>query len=143
MPEPVEPGVTHFLDTDRAAFLARSDIIINVLPLTAQTQGLMDADFLAALPQGAAIINLGRGRHLDEEALLDALDSGQIAGASLDTFVVEPLAKDHPFWSHPRVLVTPHTASAPTSRGVAVSVRDGLARVMAGQASVAQAARGY
>lgn len=143
MPAPAEPGVTHYLDTDRAAFVESCDIVINVLPLTPATQQIMNAAFLAALPEGAAIINLGRGQHLDEDALLAALDSGHIAGASLDTFDVEPLPDDHPFWDHPRVLVTPHTASAPTSRGVALSVRDGLARVMAGHVPADRAGRGY
>lgn len=142
-PDPAEPGVAHFLDNERAAFLARSDVIINVLPLTAATRGIMDAAFLAALPKGAALINLGRGAHLDEDALLAALDSGQIAGASLDTFAVEPLPGDHPFWTHPRVLVTPHTASAPTSRSVAISVRDALARLRAGEPVADRAGRGY
>lgn len=142
-PEPSEPGVDHFLDADRDAFLARSDILINVLPLTPATQNVMDADLFAKLPKGASIINLGRGEHLDEEALLAALDSGHIAGASLDAFAVEPLREGHPFWSHPRVLVTPHTASAPETRGVVASIRAGLQRLRAGEHQDDRLARGY
>ncbi|WP_336043475.1 NAD(P)-dependent oxidoreductase, partial [Pseudooceanicola nanhaiensis] len=106
--------------------LARTDILINVLPLTPETEGLIDAAFLAKLPAGAALIHLGRGGHLDEDALLSALESGHLSGASLDVFRTEPLPRDHPFWSHPRILVTPHVASVPEFEDVARSVRDRL-----------------
>lgn len=142
-PDPVEPGVTPFLETDRAAFLGQSDILINVLPLTEATRNVIDADLLAALPAGASLINLGRGEHLDDEALIDALASGQIAAASLDAFAVEPLAKGHPYWSHPRVLITPHTASAPEGPAIAASLQSGLSRLLAGQDRADRAARGY
>ncbi|MBT8155187.1 glyoxylate/hydroxypyruvate reductase A [Epibacterium ulvae] len=143
LPEQPEPGVEHFVDRDRDAFLARSDILINVLPLTKATHGVMDADLFAALPQGACVVNLGRGEHLDEGALLAALESGQIAGASLDAFENEPLAEGHPFWSHPRVLVTPHTASAPESKGVVLSIKDGLRRLSDGDIGDDRLSRGY
>ncbi|WP_372836959.1 2-hydroxyacid dehydrogenase [Puniceibacterium confluentis] len=111
LPARPEPGIAHLTDTDRGAFLARSDILINVLPMTAATRGLFDADLFAALPAGAAFIHLGRGAQLDEKALLDALETDHLSGASLDVFAPEPLTAGHPFWSHPRILVTPHTAS--------------------------------
>lgn len=143
MPDPAVDGVTHFLDDDRATFLARTDILINVLPLTEATRNVMNADLFAALPKGAAVINIGRGEHLDETALLAALETGQISGASLDAFVTEPLPSGHPFWSHPRVLVTPHTASAPDSRAVVRSIRDSLAQVAAGAHQDDRQLRGY
>ncbi len=143
MPEPSEPGIEHFIDADRDAFLARSDILINVLPLTQATRGVMNADLLAALPQGACVVNLGRGEHLDDAALLAALESGQITGASLDAFENEPLAEGHPFWSHPRILVTPHTASAPEPTGVVLSIKDGLRRLADGDVGDDRLARGY
>ncbi|WP_138470084.1 NAD(P)-dependent oxidoreductase [Poseidonocella sp. HB161398] len=124
-PVAAEPGVEVMLD--RAAFLARTDILINVLPLTDETRGCIDAAMLAALPEGAALVQIGRGEQLDEAALLAALDSGHLAGASLDVFAVEPLPRGHPFWQHPRVLVTPHTASAPESKNVALSISRSLA----------------
>lgn len=142
-PDPAEPGVEHFLDADRAAFLARTDILINVLPLTSATHKIMDARCFAQLPKGAAVIHLGRGEHLDEDALLAALDSGHLAGASLDAFEREPLRQGHPFWSHPRVLVTPHTASAPESRRVVASIQEGLRQVAAGTHRDNRRAQGY
>ncbi len=106
-----EAGMTHYTDTDRGAFLARTDILINVLPMTPATNGLFDATLFSALPQGAAFVHLGRGAQLDEDALLAALESGHLSGASLDVFAPEPLLPGHAFWSHPGILVTPHTAS--------------------------------
>ncbi len=117
-----EAGMTHFLDADRSAFLAQTDILVNVLPMTPATTGLFDAKLFAALPAGAAFIHLGRGAQLDEQALLAALDSGHIAGASLDVFAPEPLAGGHPFWSHPKVFVTPHTASEAEPPAVVANV---------------------
>lgn len=142
MPEP-EPGVTHFVDRDLTAFLGDCDFLVNVLPLTEATRGILGKSTFDALPKGASLIQLGRGAHLDDDALLDALDSGQLAGASLDAFDVEPLPADHIFWSHPRIFVTPHTASAPESKNVAVAIRDMMMRVMAGETLSDRAVRGY
>jgi phosphoglycerate dehydrogenase-like enzyme len=114
--------MTHFLDADRGAFLAQTDILVNVLPMTPATKGLFDADLFAALPRGAAFIHLGRGAQLDEAALLAALDRGQISGASLDVFAPEPLVAGHPFWAHPRIFVTPHTASEAEPPAVVANV---------------------
>jgi glyoxylate/hydroxypyruvate reductase len=91
--------------------LARSEILVALLPLTRDTEGLLDASPFARLPRGAAIVNAGRGRTLVEPDLLAALDSGQISAAILDVFQTEPLPPDHPFWHHPRIVVTPHIAA--------------------------------
>ncbi|SHJ01260.1 glyoxylate/hydroxypyruvate reductase A [Shimia gijangensis] len=91
--------------------LSTADILVLLLPNTAATENLIDADALAAMPKGAFLINPGRGPLIDDEALLAALDTGQIAHATLDVFRVEPLPVDHPFWAHPNVTVTPHIAS--------------------------------
>lgn len=88
--------------------LASSRILVNALPLTPQTQGLINRDTLARLLPGAYLINLARGAHVVDEDVLEALDSGQLAGALLDAFTQEPLPQDHPFWGHPGVMVTPH-----------------------------------
>ncbi|MGI3167789.1 2-hydroxyacid dehydrogenase [Pseudooceanicola sp. C21-150M6] len=125
-PEPGDARMVHMLTADLDAFLSQQDIVINVLPLTPETQGLLDAGFFAKLPQGAALIQLGRGAHLVEGDLLAALDSGHLSGASLDVFAVEPLPKDSPLWDHPGVLVTPHVASIPQHRAVVATVRRGL-----------------
>ena len=100
------------------AFLARADILVNALPLTAQTQDLLDRRAFARMPQGAHVINVGRGATIVDEDLIAALDTGQLASATLDVFRVEPLPAGHPFWSHPKITVTPHLA-APTPYGPA------------------------
>jgi glyoxylate/hydroxypyruvate reductase A len=93
------------------ALLARAQIVLNLLPLTPATRGLIDASFLAALPAGAGLVNLGRGAHVVEADLLAALDRGHLGHAVLDVFATEPLPPQHPFWQHPRVTVLPHVAA--------------------------------
>ena len=111
-----------------APLLAAADIVVNLLPLTPETSGLIDARFLAALPRGAALINLGRGRHVVEADLLQALDSGALAHAVLDVFHAEPLPEAHAFWRHPRVTVLPHAAALTDARSAsavaAANLRD-------------------
>ncbi|MFA5664539.1 2-hydroxyacid dehydrogenase [Castellaniella sp.] len=92
------------------AFLARTRVLINVLPLTPQTTGILSRRVFDALLPGAYLINMARGAHLVEEDLLAALADGQLAGAALDVFAAEPLPQGHPFWVHPRIQVTPHLA---------------------------------
>lgn len=93
------------------AFLSQCDIVMCVLPLTEQTRGILDRELFRQLPRGAALINMGRGGHLVEEDLLEALDSGQLSGAVLDVVQKEPARADHPFWDHPQILLTPHIAA--------------------------------
>ncbi|EWM45292.1 putative glyoxylate/hydroxypyruvate reductase A [Bordetella holmesii CDC-H635-BH] len=93
------------------AFLGRTRVLINTLPLTDDTHDLLCRETLSKLMPGAYLINMGRGAHLVEEDLLALLDSGQVAGATLDVFRTEPLPLGHPFWTHPRVTVTPHVAA--------------------------------
>ncbi len=100
------------------AFLARTQILVNALPLTPQTQNLLDRRAFARMPPGAHVINVGRGGTINDEDLLAALDEGRLASATLDVFRVEPLPAEHPFWSHPKITVTPHLA-APTPYGPA------------------------
>lgn len=110
-PKAIE-GVESFSGTDGlAAMLARTNILVCLLPLTPETQGILNADLFAALPENAVVINAGRGRHLVEADLIPALDSGRLRGASLDVFVEEPLRAGHPFWTHPKIRVTPHVAA--------------------------------
>lgn len=126
-------------------FLAGSDILVAMLPKTPETVDLLDAAAFAQLPQGAAVINIGRGDHLVEPDLLAALDSGHLAGATLDVLRQEPPPADHPFWDHPLVRLTPHIASEPNPEVTAWAVLDNIGRMQAGQAPqpLADRALGY
>lgn len=93
------------------AFLARSDILICLLPLTPETRGILCRNTFDRLPRGAGVINAARGGHLVEQDLLRALADGHISAAVLDVLAEEPPPGDHPFWNHPRILITPHMAS--------------------------------
>lgn len=126
-------------------FLQQSDILICLLPLTAETRGILNAGLFAKLPHGAYLINAARGQHLVEKDLLQALDKGQLAGACLDVFEVEPLPQDHPFWSHPKVLVTPHIASVTRADSAAAQMLENYRRALSGRPllNVVDAVVGY
>lgn len=111
---------------DRA--LETAQILVLLLPRTPATENILDAKAIAKLPQGAVVLNPGRGGLIDDQALLDALDSGHLAHATLDTFRVEPLPADDPFWQHPKVTVTPHIASATRADLAADVVAQNIAR---------------
>lgn len=91
-------------------FLGQCQVIVVAAPLTAETQDLLGADAFAQLPKGAIVVNVGRARIIDTEALIAALTSGHLGGASLDVFLQEPLPPDHPLWTTPNVILTPHTS---------------------------------
>jgi len=126
-------GVMAFHGKDGLApFLARTDILVCLLPLTPQTEGILDRELFARLPRGAYLINAARGGHQVEEDILAALDSGQLAGAALDVFRREPLPPDHPFWDHPKVTITPHIASITRPRSAAAEVVANIRRIEEG-----------
>ena len=113
--------------------LARSEILVLLLPHTPATETILDADALARLPEGAVILNPGRGALIDDAALLAALDAGHIAHATLDAFRVEPLPPEDPYWAHPRVTVTPHLASVTRPETAAAVIAENIRRGEAGE----------
>ena len=128
------PGVEGFHGAEGLApFLARTEILVCLLPLTADTRGILDRDLFGRLPRGAYLINAGRGGHQVEADILQALDEGQLAGATLDVFATEPLPADSPFWTHPKVTVTPHNASITNPRSAVRHVVESIRRVRAGE----------
>lgn len=113
-------GVTTFAGAAQLdAFLGGAKLLVNLLPSTAATDGILNARTFSKLAHGAYLVNLARGAHLVEADLLDALASGRVAAATLDVFATEPLPPDHPFWHEPRITITPH-CSADTLRAEAV-----------------------
>ena len=139
-------GVRGFAGADQFNdFLAASRVLVNLLPLTPDTTNVINKGTLARLQPGAYVINVARGAHLVDEDLLAAIDSGHVAGATLDVFRTEPLPAGHAFWTHPRITVTPHT-SARTLRDESIAQ---IARKMVALehgetvAGIVNPARGY
>jgi len=128
------PGVESFHgDFGMGAFLARSEILVCLLPLTPATEGILNTELLSKLPKGASLINAARGGHQVEEDILAALESGQLSEATLDVFREEPLPSGHPFWRHPRVTVTPHNASLTDPDGAVRQVLANIERIRRGE----------
>jgi glyoxylate/hydroxypyruvate reductase A len=127
-------GVASFHGADGLMpFLDRTDILVCLLPRTRDTDDLLDARTLRALPQGARVVNAGRGHLIVDGDLIAALDDGQIAHATLDVFRTEPLPADHPYWRHERVTITPHCASVTLPRTAAPQIIDNLRRLRDGR----------
>jgi len=121
-------GVECFAGEDGLTdFLSGTEILVLLLPNTPETADIMNDKTLGALPAGATLINAGRGTLIDEDALIRSLDSGHLTAATLDVFKTEPLPKDHPFWSHPKISVTPHVAAetriSTASESIAKNIR--------------------
>jgi glyoxylate/hydroxypyruvate reductase A len=126
-------------------FLARTQILVCLLPLTAETEDILDAELFAALPAGAWVINAGRGPQLVDADLIAALDSGQLAGAVLDVFRTEPLPADHPFWAHPKIVLTPHIAASNNAKYATLRLAEQVAHFERGEPmdDVVDRSRGY
>ena len=139
-----KPGCLHGQD-GLAQALSTAQILITLLPKTPETENLMNAERLALLPRGAVILNPGRGPLIDDGALIAALDAGQIGHATLDVFRVEPLPQDHPFWTHPRVTVTPHIAADTRALTASKVIAENIRRSEAGEPllHLVDRARGY
>ena len=144
-PRSVE-GIEVFAGRERLpAFLARSEIVVNLLPLTSETRGIFRSETFAQMPQGASFVNLGRGGHVVEEDLMSALDGGHLAAATLDVFSVEPLPKDSALWQNPRVTITPHCARRIDTLDLVPRICAAVRRLRAGQPpeQLVDRARGY
>lgn len=128
-----------------AAVLNQSDIVVCLLPQTPQTSGLLDAERLSQMKRGAAFINVSRGAIVDEAALIDALQTGQIGEATLDVFAAEPLAADNPLWTMENVLITPHLASVALPASAAWQIGENVRRLREGQPLLSRIdpSRGY
>jgi glyoxylate/hydroxypyruvate reductase A len=132
--KPTSAGVTGFHGADGLnAMLDDTEILVNLLPLTEETRNILNAALFAKMRRGGYLIQVGRGEHMVEQDLLDALDNGQLAGAALDVFLAEPLSKEHPFWTHSGIVLTPHDACDVTLPAVGQTI---LATAEALQAGV-------
>lgn len=140
------PGVKSFHgEAGLLPFLNRTEILVCLLPLTPETSGIINARHLAAMPKGAFVINAARGGHVVDGDLIAALDSGHIAGATLDVFHEEPLPAAHPFWTHPKIRVTPHVAGQTFAETAAAGILTGMRAIAAGQPprNLVDLAKGY
>ena len=139
-------GIQSFAGEDQLdAFLAASRVVVCLLPLTPDTENLLDAERLAKIRTGGYLINVARGAHVVDADLIAAIDSGHLAGATLDVFRIEPLPQDHPFWAHPKITLTPHT-SARTLRSESIAqIAFKIGALQRGEpvAGRVDAARGY
>ncbi|MBY0612571.1 MAG: glyoxylate/hydroxypyruvate reductase A [Beijerinckiaceae bacterium] len=127
--EPAFEGLT--LMSGAAGLLdmaAETDILVCLLPLTVETSGIIDEGLLSRLPQGAALVNVGRGQHIVADALVSALDRGSLAGATLDVLEREPPPAGDPLWTHPKIFVTPHVATFPRPETAAAAVARSIER---------------
>lgn len=135
-------GVDCFAGAEQLpAFLRQCDIVLCVLPLTEQTKGILNRQLFQHLPKGAALVNMGRGGHLIEEDLLEALASGQLSAAVLDVLQQEPAASDHPFWHHPQILLTPHIAAMTQPESAFSVLLENIRRHQRGESMLGQVDR--
>jgi glyoxylate/hydroxypyruvate reductase A len=144
-PHQVE-GVQCFAGLDGfGKFLSDIEILVNLLPLTKETRGILSKSTYDRMPKGGVMITSGRGGHLNEADTLAALDSGQLRAATIDAFPVEPLPKGHPFWTHPKVNVTPHCSSTPSPETIVNAFVENVRRFRSGRPlqNVVDFARGY
>jgi glyoxylate/hydroxypyruvate reductase len=144
--EHVIDGVTCFSgEMGLVDFLGHCDVLICVLPLTADTRAILCRKTFDALPAGAGLINVGRGGHLREGDLIEALNSGRLSGAVLDVLNEEPAGPAHPFWRHPRILLTPHIAGMTNPQSAGRVLLENIRRHQAGEPMVGavERTRGY
>ncbi|WP_122666846.1 2-hydroxyacid dehydrogenase [Pseudomonas viridiflava] len=138
----IEGVVCHAGTAQLPTFLGQCDILVCVLPLTEQTTGILNRELFEQLPKGAALVNMGRGGHLIEQDLLQALDSGHVSAAVLDVLQQEPADPAHPFWSHPQILLTPHIAAMTQPDSAFPGLLENIRRFERGEPMLGQVDRG-
>jgi glyoxylate/hydroxypyruvate reductase A len=139
-------GVRCYAGTEQLPeFLAETRVLVCLLPLTAETEGILNRDTLSRLRPGGYLINVARGAHLVEEDLIPLIDGGQLAGAALDVFRHEPLPAGHPFWRHPNITITPHTAARTLRDESVAQIVTKIARLERGEsiAGIVDPSKGY
>jgi glyoxylate/hydroxypyruvate reductase len=141
----LEGVVTHHGDEGLDAFLSSSRVLVNLLPLTRDTRDVLNRDTLSRLRRGGYVINVARGAHLVDQDLIDLIDSGHLAGATLDVFRVEPLPQNHAFWTHPKITLTPHTSARTLRTESIAQIAGKIAALERGEAvaGVVDPVRGY
>jgi len=129
-------GITSYSKDELNEFLNNTNILICTLPLTVETQGILDLELFKKLKKPAYLINAGRGQHLIEEDLIYAIDTGVLAGAWLDVFEEEPLPSNHLFWNRPKIMITPHIAAVTDSNEAAEQIIENYKRSLSGMEMV-------
>lgn len=139
------PKIQTFSSDSISDFLSRVNILVNLLPLTKETEGILDLDLFKKLKNPSYIINVARGSHLVDEDLIYALDTEIVESAYLDVFNEEPLPSSHPFWSRDKIFITPHIAAISDPDNVAAAVVDNYKRLLSGieLQNVVNRAKGY
>lgn len=126
-------GIASYSQKELDAFLAKAEILVCLLPLTKDTEGILNTELFNKLPKGAYIINVARGGHLVDNDLIEALDAKQLSGAALDVFHSEPLPEEHPFWDREDIIITPHIASMSNAGSVSAQVAENYQRMQNGE----------
>ncbi len=128
------PGVNCFSgQSGLKDFLNNTKVLVNLLPLTAETEYILNRDTLSQLQPESYVINVARGKHLVDQDLIDLIDSGHISGATLDVFATEPLPSSHQFWQHPKITVTPHTAARTLREETIAQIADKIVSLQQGK----------
>ncbi len=126
-------GIKSYTENELDSFLNKAEVLVCMLPHTPETENILNTELFQQLPKDAYLINVGRGAHLNEEDLIPALDSGKLSGAALDVFKEEPLPENHPFWNHPKIFVTPHTASITNPKTIVPKMLENFKRFKNGE----------